>query len=200
LRLISASIIVFLDVPGWTTVKVLKEPIGATYVKNLNLHLEKNKDASFLVSMAYVEPSALTIQEHLKKNSQRPFVPTVNESVKPVRCDPINVLASTLATRTEYADAWELLRTRSELIVPFVYCCHCRADFEALADQVNESTKEQLRVLLDYIMESQGHFYQFADTSICQGRNRICASTSCLSLAMLSYAGSPKINIQAGFK
>lgn len=92
---------------------------------------------SILIFRTYAEPSTLEIQEHQRSLPVRTFVPTFHNSLQPVQSDLIDALASMLAAHTEYAEAWQLLRTNPEHIVPYVYCYHHRTHLEATSDQAN---------------------------------------------------------------
>lgn len=161
----------FFDPPecitGQRNARLLRSTIP---LENFDLYLEQNKNISFIVYRTYVEPSMKTEANKRTDPGSNATPPKVDESIRPISKDLIFALETVLKSRDEFADILQTFKATSEVHAPYLFLYHLRNDLAAISSHLNPLAREQLKLLLDCIMEYHGSKYATADGLISQGK------------------------------
>lgn len=109
-------------------------------VENFDLFLEKNKDIAFLVYN------------------------------KPITQELVEAVEVLLSSKEEYTGMWSEFESSGELVAPYLFAYHQRADWDELRVSVTQSSDQQLIMLWDYIIQKHGDEYAAADACISSGK------------------------------
>ncbi|KAK7714996.1 hypothetical protein SLS64_003692 [Diaporthe eres] len=164
----------YFDPPQWTRGQggpgVLRSQLPVT---NFDLYLEKNKDISFIVYKTYGMPQD---DSRTRGMGDRQLAAhdlndaVVDESIQPVNEALVNAIEALLKAEDEYASILQSFRQTSELEAPYLFVFHQRNDWERIRLSLPESSHQQLVMLWDYILQSQGAEYAVADSRISLGK------------------------------
>lgn len=164
----------YFDPPQWTRGQrgpgVLRSQLPVT---NFDLYLEKNKDISFVVYKTYGMPQDDSRTRGMRDRQLAAHDlndAVVDESIQPVNEALVNAIEALLKAEDEYASILQSFRQTSELEAPYLFVFHQRNDWERIRLSLPESSHQQLVMLWDYILQSQGAEYAVADSRISLGK------------------------------
>lgn len=164
----------YFDPPQWTKGQggpgALRSQLPVT---NFDLYLEKNKDISFIVYKTHGIPqddSKMREMGDRQSGSHDSNDAVVDESIQPVNEALLNAVEALLEAKDEYASILRSFRQTSELVAPYLFVFHQRNDWERIRLSLPESSQQQLVMLWDYILQSQGPEYALADSKISLGK------------------------------
>jgi hypothetical protein len=137
-------------------------------VDNFELYLEKNKHLAFIIYKTYVEPDPARGSDLCRTGD----VPKINieESIKPITEDLKDSVRALLDSKDEYTDLWQSYKASNELLAPYLFVYHQRADRDKVRANVAPSSQEQFSMLWNYILEVHGDEYATADAWISSGK------------------------------
>lgn len=164
----------YFDPPQWTHGQagpgVLRSQLPVT---NFDLYLERNKDVSFIVYKTYGIPEDIPNPRSTRdRNSAPPDLNAaiVDESIQPVNEILVSAVEALLEAKDEYASILRSFRATHELAAPYLFVFHQRNERQRIQQLLPEPSHEQLSMLWDYIMQSQGAEYAAADSKISIGK------------------------------
>ncbi|KAI0534775.1 hypothetical protein GGR58DRAFT_43234 [Xylaria digitata] len=164
-RVLSAP---FFDPPEWVGSSEKGTLKCRAPVENFDLYLERNKHLSFIVYKTHVVP-----EPESRRASLRPAgTPNckVDESIGPITEDLIAGVRTLLESQDEYSELRQLFKGTNELIAPYLFVYHQRADWDRLCGEMTQSSQEQLMMLWNYIIQNHGEEYAAADRLIASGK------------------------------
>lgn len=168
------SMPLYFDPPQWTKGQhgpgVLRSQLPVT---NFDLYLEKNKDISFIVYKTYGIPQDGSKTRDMRDRQLAAHDlndAVVDESIQPVNETLMNAVEALLEAENEYASILKSFRQTSELAAPYLFVFHQRNYWERIRLSLPESSHQQLVMLWDYILQSQGAEYAAADSKISLGK------------------------------
>lgn len=165
----------YFDCPQWTKGQdgsgVLRSQLPVT---NFDLYLEKNKDISFIVYKTYLVPQDISKTQgardrQLSSHDLNEAV-VVNESIQPVNEALANAVEGLLGAKDEYASILRSFEQTSELTAPYLFVFHQRNEWDSSRFPLPESSHQQMAMLWEYILQSQGAEYAAADSKISTGK------------------------------
>lgn len=149
---------------------VLRSQIPVT---NFDLYLEKNKDIAFIVYKTYGMPQDDSKTREMRDRQSAAHDlndAVVDESIQPVNEALVNAVEALLKAEDEYASILKSFRQTSELAAPYLFVYHQRNHWDRIRLSLPESSHQQLVMLWDYILQSQGAEYAVADSKISLGK------------------------------
>lgn len=168
------SMTLYFDPPQWTHGQagpgVLRSQLPVT---NFDLYLERNKDISFIVYKTYVIPEDIPNTRSTRdRNSAPPDLnaAVVDESIQPVNEILVSAVEALLEAKDEYASILGSFRAKHELAAPYLFVFHQRNERQRIQQSLPEYSHQQLSMLWDYIVRSQGAEYAAADSQISLGK------------------------------
>lgn len=165
----------YFDRPQWTKGQdgsgVLRSQLPVT---NFDLYLEKNKDISFIVYKTYCVPQDIPKTQgagdrQLSSHDLNEAV-VVDESIQPVNEALANAVEGLLEAKDEYASILKSFEQTSELTAPYLFVFHQRNEWDSIRLPLPESSHQQMAMLWEYILQSQGAEYAAADSKISTGK------------------------------
>lgn len=163
----------YFDPPKWTEgqggVGVLQSQLP---VMNFDLYLEQHKDIAFIVYKTYGIPhNNLKTQNARGRDlgSHGVSNAVVDESIQPVSEALVDAVGALLGEQEEYASILERFEETSELLSPYLFVFHQRNEWEKIRLSLPDSSYQQLTMMWDYIVQSQGAEYAAADSEISIG-------------------------------
>lgn len=167
------SMPLYFDPPQWTKGQVGPGVLQSQLpVTNFDLYLEKNKDISFIVYKTYSIPLDIPKTQNTRDRNSIPHDlgnAVVDESIHPVNETLVNAIEALLEAEDEYASILEGFRETCELKAPYLFVFHQRNERERILQLLPESSHQQMAMLWDYVILSQGAEYAAADSRISIG-------------------------------
>lgn len=165
----------YFDRPQWTKGQdgsgVLRSQLPVT---NFDLYLEKNKDISFIVYKTYrmtagISKTQGTRDRQLASHDLNEAV-VVDESIQPVNKALVNAVEGLLEAKDEYASILKSFGQTKELKAPYLFVFHQRNEWDSIRLLLPGSNNQQMTMLWEYILQSQGAEYAAADSKISIGK------------------------------
>lgn len=141
-------------------------------VMNFDLYLEQNKDIAFIVYKTYGMPYNILKTQGTRGRDLRPHEVrnvVVDESIQPVSGALVEAVRALLGEQKEYASILRSFEETSELTAPYLFVFHQRNEWEKTRLSLPDSSYQQLTMMWDYIVQSQGAEYAAADSEISIG-------------------------------
>ena len=166
----------FFDHPQWVRGQGTASHIESYEpLTNLELHLEKNKDISFIIyrnfenESAHIADQPDTDNVEIDETAHRPH--HTNETVRLVNKDLIEVTKALLDSQQQYAELAREFSVSLELPAPYLFIYHSRKSLERFQDNLPVHAKTQLSLLLNYVTKQYIDEYATADSLL--SRNKI---------------------------
>jgi hypothetical protein len=142
-------------------------------VKNLETHIMKNQDISFVVYRQYPRklPPQSTKRRHLPDSSQSNHLPSpASEKIYPVHENLKGVLKTLLGRKPEFKEDLEIYQDSEELAAPYLFIYHSRDDMKNMRAMLSPKARDQLDLFLQYVDYAFGDEYRLADDLLSKGQ------------------------------
>ncbi|KAI1357335.1 hypothetical protein F5Y08DRAFT_352717 [Xylaria arbuscula] len=136
-------------------------------LNNFDLFLERNKDISFIIYKTYSIPRVQ--QTVVDQRTGGPKI-EIEESIKPITQGLIQAIRTLLTSKHEYATVWSSFKTFGELHGPYLFVYHQRTNWQEICASIETSSKNQMTMFWDYIIQTHGEEFAAADACISQGK------------------------------
>jgi hypothetical protein len=166
---------IYFDRPVWVIGEKKRMLRSNLPLANLSSYLEKHHDLAFIVYKDFdvneleVAKSRTTSSEN-SDNDIILEVPNTYESISPVSQDLHGAVAALLHSRPEFSDLLSWYQDKSLLPAPYLAIYHSRCTMNDLMQNLSESCRKQLSLLLEYVFSVYGGEYAAADDLLSRGK------------------------------
>jgi hypothetical protein len=166
---------IYFDRPVWVVGEKKRMLRSNLPLANLSSYLEKHHDLAFIVYKDFDvnEPEAANSRTTSSENSDNDIileVPSTHESILPVSQDLRRAVTTLLHSRPEFSDLLSWYQDKSLLPAPYLAIYHSRCTMDDLIQNLSESCRKQLSLLLEYVFSVYGGEYAAADDLLSRGK------------------------------